>query len=452
LAAAAAVVVAGGGCDWRTFDTLAGQTPVLNVTAPSDYPVPSDFGSRLIALEPPTDGSAAARYLVSATNEAAVAVVNLDAAGHPSGTTISAAAFADLNGFPITGLAEIPGTGRALLGSPNGTGGTLRFLDLSPPYSVTSFVSSTMEPLLGIGVAAGALGGGPAPDLVAVSFDALHVYLDGQTGSDLAYTDSGPGDPCPITLSGSLPDRIRDNRPVVIAPLLGGRVQIAVGTPVTSGAGTVSIFDVDATTGKATCALALHGTTGADQLFGQALAVGDFDADGVPDLLVGEPPATVYLYRGPITAAPTATITDPGGIAFGAALAALPLDGHPGDEALLGDPDAMVAGTTLSGRVTIRTGASLATMVKPTPAVSELTPRDVHDGDHYGAALAALTFCASASAEGGTHPDGGASPDGGAGADAGAAACARTKLPLVGALSNVYTYFTLAGTVDPRAR
>ena len=250
-----------------------------------------------------------------------------------------------------------------------------------------------------------------------------------------------------------MPDRIRNNRPVLIAPLVGGTgVQIAVGTPVTSGSGSVSIFNVDTTTGTATCALALHGTSGADQRFGQALAVGDFDGDGVTDLLVGEPPKTVYLFRGPVTATPTATITDPTGVDFGAALAALPLDGHAGDEALIGDPDATVGGATTAGRVTIRSGAMLATTVMPTPGVTQLTARDPHSGEAYGAAVAALPFCGPRSAVGDAGATGGGA-DGGPPADGGAAAsaCARTRLPLVGALSHVFTYFTL-GTADPRAR
>ena len=217
-------------------------------------------------------------------------------------------------------------------------------LGLDPPYTPTEFITAP-EMQLGAGVAAGDLGGGAAADLVAVSDTALHVYVDGSASADLSHADGGPGDPCPLAPPSALLGSDWTNRAVVVGRLLGSGVQIAVGTPNTTGAGTVSIFTVDVATQTFTCAQTLKPPAGApaNPLFGRALATGDFDHDGQLDLLVGSPPSAVYLYRGPITAAPTKTLANPNPLGdgigdFGKALAAFDLDGKPGDEALIGDP------------------------------------------------------------------------------------------------------------------
>ena len=109
----------------------------------------------------------------------------------------------------------------------------------------------------------------------------------------------------------------------------------------------MSIFEFDAATLTFTCALSL---TQSESRFGQSMAVGDFDNDGKMDLLVGAPPNRVYMYRGPVTATATAMLSSRAtGAAFGASVAAFNLDGSPGDEALVGDPDADVGGESGAG-------------------------------------------------------------------------------------------------------
>ena len=63
--AAVAAAAAGSGCNWGDFDSLQNATPVLAVQAPSGYPSGSDFAQLLIATQPPSDGSAAARFVTS---------------------------------------------------------------------------------------------------------------------------------------------------------------------------------------------------------------------------------------------------------------------------------------------------------------------------------------------------------------------------------------------------
>jgi hypothetical protein len=217
---------------------------------------------------------------------------------------------------------------------------------------------------------------------------------------------------------------------MAIGSLLPSGPVIAIGVPGANAPGTVVFYAVSA--GAVTCAGILNapalisGVVNAG--FGAALAIGDFDGDGLPDLLVGAPPNAVHLYKGPLTlpAAPTATIGKPASSAeFGAALAALNLDGVKGDEALVGDPGATLNGVTGAGDVTVYTGATLAAVTK-TPVLTDHSPGT---GEGYGSAVAGLPFCAVAPCT----------------------AATLTPLPLVGAPGATFTYFTL-GLADPRLK
>ena len=77
----ASAAVGAAGCDWRTFDDLQNQAPVLRVDPPSGFPSANDFGSVLLPVAPPADGSVAAWFLASSTEQTGVALVKIDAAG-----------------------------------------------------------------------------------------------------------------------------------------------------------------------------------------------------------------------------------------------------------------------------------------------------------------------------------------------------------------------------------
>jgi hypothetical protein len=434
-AVALAVTLCGAGCDWRDFDTLAGQTPVVKVTAPSGFQSAGDFASLVLPVAPPLDGSVPAWFLTSATESLGVALIRVGANGAESVQNLQSATLDNLGtNNPLTALAEIPGTGIAFLGAPSLN--SLVTINLATqeidPFLVPAGTASEGE--LGAGVAAGNLTGSAAPDLAAISTSTVHLFVDGSPAQDLSpsLTDIAS---CPIVL-GNVPPGERANRAMVMGPLLATGPAIAIGVPGAAAPGTVVFYAV--ATGAVTCAGILNAPSVADAGFGAALALGDFDGDGLPDLLVGAPPNTVYLYKGPLTlpAAPTATVPKPANSAeFGASLAALNLDGKKGDEALVGDPGATLGGVSGAGDVTVYTGPTLAALTPPiTTATPRPTPLVLADhnpgtGEGYGSAVAGLSFCTAAPCTGAN----------------------LTPLPLVGAPGAAFTYFTL-GPADPRVK
>lgn len=438
------VALAGAGCDWRKFDDLKAKTPVAAISAPSNYPADGDFGPNLLAVPPPSDGSAAGRFVAAATYATSVAVVSFDASGNPSGVGVTGMAFDALAGGPIASIALVPDKRQVLLGAPTDTFGDALLMELDKPnpsgspYPTTTFRPAVGEPQYGIGVGAGTIGGGAASDLVVLSQDTLHIYVDGLATTEAARKWTGAADPCPLEFPLALP---QSNRAVIVEPLLGAG-QIAVGTPVVSGTGHVTVFAVDLSVTPAvfTCPVVLIGS---EAQFGRTMTLVDLDAPyGAPDhLLVGAPPTHAYLYSLPLSAGQTPeTVTDPEPMPngqFGASVAAFDIDGKPGDEMFIGNPDGSVGGTATAGRVSVYTG-SPPVLVPTTVAPNPLAEHEPGAGHGYGSGIAGMLFCPGniGGADAGTS-------------DGGVAACKR--LPIIGSLSTAYAYFTL-NKPDPRVK
>jgi hypothetical protein len=421
-----ALPVAGSaGCDWRDFDQIKSGTPVLSIGTPPHF-LGTDVGHAVLPLSGPASGATGSRFLVSSASQACVGIIEVDAKGHSSGRSVSSPVFGtgDLT-LPITSLAQVPGGNQILLGAPQANAvGSVYVMTLGASADVALLASPAGEDHFGLAVAAGKLAGADAPDFVVLSQSQLTVYLDGDANQPVVAPQ--PAADCPLELPPTLPGRDRTNRALVVGQLTGaGAPQIVLGTPTTpGGSGAVSLFTVDATTGVATCAFTYRNP---DARFGHALATGDFDGDGTADLLVGAPPSHAFWIRGPLTAASavlSVKLTGAGGGELGSAVAALDVDGKPGDEALVGDPDATVDGKTLAGEVRVVGGAMLDTEL---PTLRHNTPGA---NDAFGAQVRALPFCT---------------------AGCGTPGAVMRNLVLVGAATHTFTYFVLSATdKDPR--
>jgi len=427
LALAGVAALAAGGCDWRDFDTIEAQAPVRSISAPSHFGA-DDFGRTLLPLSGLPAGATGSRFVVSGAATSAIALIDIDAKGATSGVNVTSPNF--VADQPITSLAEVPGTNQVLLGAPPSgvASGTVYVMTLGQTSDVAVLDSPGLSDRFGLGVAAGTLAGTAAPDFVVASGSDLTVYVDGLPPGVSATM---PGPDCPMLISTSLASRDRVRRAVLVDSLLGDATsQIVVGTPAFNDAGAVSVFTVDPS-GVATCAFTYRKT---DARFGHALATGDFDGDGHRDLLIGSPPAAsgsvghAFWIRGPLT--PTSAILPvtlaPGGSELGASVAAGNLDGKPGDEAIIGDQDAVVGGATRAGEVRLVGGTMLD------QELPLLRRHDAAANDAFGIDVGALRFCR---------------------AGCGTATADVKSLVLAGSSSRATVYFQLApGDADPRTK
>jgi hypothetical protein len=430
LGATAWAALAAAGCDWREFDDLKAAVPVLEVGTPEGFTVDGDFGRFVLPLSTPAAGATGGRYLVSAASTACIGVVDVDGTGQATSRSLADMDFGTIDPiFPITSMAEIPGTNKVLLGAPLAQGpGTVYVMTLGETLDATVFDAPDDEDHFGLGVAAGALGGADDPDYVVVSQSQLAVYADG----DVTKKIIAPAalDDCPLEIPTSLQMRQRLNRAVLVEALEGpGTPQIVVGTPTQGDMGSVSVFKVDPATGAPSCDFALRG---AEARFGSALAVGDFNADGTADLLIGAPPGKAYWVAGPITKdSPLLPVKlGPGGADLGSAVGAANFDGKPGDEALVGDPEAKVGEALAAGEVRIVTGSAPAGGMALDHELHVLRRHDPSSSDAFGLQARALPFCT---------------------AGCGTASAKVQDLMLVGAQARTYLYFMLLpGDKDPR--
>lgn len=151
----------------------------------------------------------------------------------------------------------------------------------------------------------------------------------------------------------------------------------------------------------------IPGTMKANEVFGAAVATGDFDGDGFDDLAVGAPAATVAGARAAgevivlhgttegLLPAPRGVrltgVAAESGDQFGASLASGDFDGDGLDDLVVGAPGESVGGRSLAGAVTVfgGTAGGLAQIGREITAAPEGVAGTSEEGDRLGVAVAA---------------------------------------------------------------
>lgn len=438
-----ALLLGTAGCNWTKFDDQSADAPVRSIGAPSGFDS-HDFGKSITPLS--TGRGSAAAFVATSLNGMHVVLVKIDSGGGVKTTAVPDASLVAADSSPITSVAEIPGGSPTslLLGSPEVRDQDFgRVYTYTPPDPGNSGMDDTAKTLLipalgsndageGRGLAAGFLDGvAGTADYVIGSANEIAVLVDGAASNPALGTTTVGVAPqaCDVAF-----DSLQDNRFAVRRPLLAARLwadprgpgvqQLFVGAPRATGTGTLSILNV--VNGTLTC---LASVAGAKPEFGHALAAGDVDGDHVNDfLVVGSPGQQAFVYQGwpdvPAPVVPPALAIAPAaGVDFGFSVAALNVDGSPGDEVLVSDPRATVDGKTGAGHVLVyKFDQASNAMVQ----IGEIADHSPDTDENFGYTLNVLNFCRDEAAV------------------AAGAACPETSLSrilLVGAANEVFVYF-----------
>ena len=455
----------GAACNWTKFADDADRTPVRSIGQPSGFDS-ADFGKSITPLAS-GQGSAAA-FIATSINGTHLVLVKIDRSGKVSTFPASDSAVAAADGSAITSVVEVPGAGPTtlLLGSPVvrdeffGRLYTYALPDLAALGAAAGtvgtgdgLVSTFLVPALGSadsglgrGVAVGRLAGVEAtPDYIVGSDNELAVVIDGVAANAAVgalNVGASPGPVCEVAYDMGQDNRYALHRPMTTARLwadpAGPTVQqLVVGSTHGATAGTVSIMNVSA--GPALNCLA--SIKGDRPQYVHALASGDADGDGTPDfLVVGAPGQAAFVYRGwaalPLGSvpAPIAITPTPAGVDFGFAVAALNVDGLPGDEVLVSDPRATVGGKAGAGHVLVYKYNPATALMEQLGEYADHSP----DTDaNFGYTLNVLNFC---TADPAALVAGGACP-----------AASVSRILMIGAANETFVYFRVGDNIPLQA-
>jgi hypothetical protein len=405
------LTVVASACDWRTFADDANKAPVRSINAPDSFKS-KDFGASLLPL---SDGQGkAAAFVATSINDTHMVIVSVDQGGGISSATVPATALTDTDDSEVTSLVEATDTTplRLLLATPklaNGSGRIYSYV-LSPALDGTATTLPVpsvplVESGLGRGLAVGRLAGVESkPDIVIASDDKLVVWVDEGVNGVTANT-TGMG--CDVAFDVTQEPRYLVRRPLLTARLwndpAGAAVQQLVsGSTFSAAPGKVSFFSVttDGTTFSLNClGAATAPAPRMSRRFGKSLVTGDFDNNGVSDLLVGAPGQEAFVYLNlpslPVGTLPAPIgISDPSGVEFGFGVAVLNIDGQPGDEALIADPGATVDGHDHAGRVAAYAFDHATMTMKLSRMYADHNPET---NANFGSTVNALKFCTAIS-------------------------------------------------------
>jgi len=396
-------------CDPFVFDDLEDQAGIRALEQPDDYPG-RNFGGVLTAWQGDIDGEAVSRLGVTAGLGTPYVVyrawdehdIRLDAALHDGcddPDECAPGAGAALAGLPVW-RAGLPDEGRMciLIGAPIESKAVVRcetgtFAGTGEIFTGpmgTAFGSSAVALPAGTAIGVALIG---APD------------ANGRAGGVFRLTATGAA----VELSSPEVDSARLaagrlGETLAATSLSGGVTLVAAGAPAAKRVVVLGVSDA----GGGAASVTVHACLDDESTgFGSALAFGDLDSDGTPDLFVGSGAAgepEVRMYRGDMLPAPGSCVDWPGstvvacprglrdglvecaGSGFGAALATGDVDGNGTDDLIVGAPNATVGGTSQAGAVFVLGGGGV-----PGASVSDvLTLSQGEGGDRLGAAVTAV--------------------------------------------------------------
>ena len=367
LVGAAALALAAGGCDWRTFDDLADQAWANSSSSPSAINA-SNYGTGVAFSGTSANG---VKFLATTERPDGVAMIQYDSAGKLTGggETIEGGGGATSPDPlavrpPLAG--DVMSTEGAIgigLGEAGGTAGRVLIYRPDGPSLFRSIPVGT--------AAVDAVGFGPVNnpdnsgmvDLIATTGQEITVVsayeADANTrtvetctvAQDRAYAvavadvDSGSAESEIVV---SMGNANQDGAPSAVTILDGATVSAAAADQTDQSCvanGRTSLGELTA--------------PGSEPDFGAALVVADFDGGNGLDIAVGAPSSNkVYVYmnvdfNGGTPGAPIEINGPSGSGKFGETLAAGDFDGDGADELVVGDTQITVSGAKNAGRAYI---------------------------------------------------------------------------------------------------
>tara|TARA_R110002096_G_scaffold16898_12_gene58075 strand:- start:7915 stop:9159 length:1245 start_codon:yes stop_codon:yes gene_type:complete len=353
-------------CDHRVFDDLEDQVWVRTDTEPSSSPS-AGFGIGLVNA-----GGSELQYVIASESPPALFLVKVDANGSRSAIVTSevqdALAAADRFPTPAVMASDAAGFGgdepNVAVATINSGSPALYMLKGETGEASVIQLAGSEAPS---GIAFGDSDASAGVDLFAVSGQELNLVANYQAGGVAADCNLG----------GSTGDILIAD---VDAPA-GGEVLISVGGEILVTTGTTLATAALATTAcfAVTAASATITAPNGEASFGTLLRQGDFDGNGVADLVVGAPAQNaVYVFlnwtvaapsTGTLISAPSETVN------FGSAIAIGDFGGDGRDDLVISDPAVDVGANPSAGSVYIYAGEAAGTFAQPI-VLHDATPQD----------------------------------------------------------------------------